>query len=168
VRLGCSDGDPCTDESCDDTSGLCVAAPNTGADCDDGNRCTAGDRCLAGLCTAGPGIAACLPLGPCWASTCDASAGCLDMPLPPGTPCGTDRECTASGICECRAGTADCDRDGTCECDGRCEATSGACVAPCVNDVDCGTGQSCCPSRGTCYPTTCLGCCMVAVGLDAG
>lgn len=31
----------------------------------------------------------------------------------------------------------------------------------CTGDRDCGSGQSCCAGTGLCYPSACLGCCMV-------
>ncbi|NOT02230.1 MAG: hypothetical protein HOP29_16600, partial [Phycisphaerales bacterium] len=43
----CDDSNPCTDESC--PAGTCVFANNT-EPCSDGNNCTTGDVCTAGVC----------------------------------------------------------------------------------------------------------------------
>lgn len=44
---GCSDGNPCTDDSCVGTN--CTHTPNGGS-CDDGDPCTAADHCSLGNC----------------------------------------------------------------------------------------------------------------------
>ncbi len=44
----CEDGDQCTDDLCETGVG-CVHVWNT-VPCDDGEGCTAGDKCLAGIC----------------------------------------------------------------------------------------------------------------------
>ena len=48
----CDDGNPCTTDLCDATSG-CSSTPNTKA-CNDGNVCTTGDTCSAGKCVGTP------------------------------------------------------------------------------------------------------------------
>lgn len=53
----CDDGNPCTDELCDDSLG-CVYADVSRA-CDDGNACSSGDTCNAGTCVGGPIAAGC-------------------------------------------------------------------------------------------------------------
>lgn len=65
----CDDGNPCTDELCDDTLG-CVYA-NVNRACDDGNACSSGDACNAGTCVGGPIASGC--------TSCQAAAV-----LPPG------------------------------------------------------------------------------------
>lgn len=47
------DGDPCTDDTCNPTTGAC-GAPSSGAPCDDGDPCTSGDTCAAGVCVGAP------------------------------------------------------------------------------------------------------------------
>lgn len=54
--IDCSDTNPCTDDACDPELG-CVHAINA-SPCDDGNVCTSGDVCAAGVCTGGTTIAA--------------------------------------------------------------------------------------------------------------
>ncbi len=48
----CDSSNPCTTATCDPIANKCVYTPNTAA-CDDGNVCTQGDKCVAGVCTAG-------------------------------------------------------------------------------------------------------------------
>ena len=50
--LDCNDGNPCTDDSCDPTSG-CLHGANA-ASCDDGDPCTSTDTCKAGVCAGVP------------------------------------------------------------------------------------------------------------------
>ena len=51
--LDCSDGNDCTDDTCDTTatsvSAACIHTNNT-ATCDDQSACTTGDTCFGGLC----------------------------------------------------------------------------------------------------------------------
>lgn len=167
-RLSCSDGDPCTEDRCESATGACRSTPSSGAPCSDGNACTAGDVCADGVCRPGTGALLCMPLVPCVSSSCDPGLGCLDVALPPGTACGPDRECDASGVCECRSGTADCDFDGTCECDGVCDPGMGACRARCTSSFGCTAAERCCLSTGVCHPSGCLGCCPLVTVVDGG
>ena len=50
TAVGCDDGNPCTNDSCD-ASG-CVYIPNS-APCDDNDECTLGDMCSGGSCAGG-------------------------------------------------------------------------------------------------------------------
>jgi hypothetical protein len=52
--LNCDDVNGCTDDSCNPALG-CVHANNTAA-CNDGNPCTVGDTCGAGVCVSGPTV----------------------------------------------------------------------------------------------------------------
>ena len=75
----CDDGNPCTDDTCDPSSG-CHHTPNT-APCDDGNPCTASETC--------DGHGACVGLA------CDVGATC-------GQLCGSPLTCTGTGgDCRC-------------------------------------------------------------------
>ena len=50
--ISCDTSNPCSTASCDAKTNTCVYTPNE-ANCDDGDPCTAGDRCSAGACVAG-------------------------------------------------------------------------------------------------------------------
>lgn len=84
---------PC--EACSVSTGASadgVCALLTGPPCDDGDACTSGDICQAGLCQAGASVK-CEP-GDCQqGGSCEPGTGvCLFTPRPDGTPC-------ASGLC---------------------------------------------------------------------
>ncbi len=53
----CDDGNPCTDELCDDTLGCVYADVNRA--CDDGNACSGPDACNSGTCVGGPVASGC-------------------------------------------------------------------------------------------------------------
>ena len=59
---GCDDANDCTDDACDVTTG-CTHVENT-ASCDDGDACTEGDMCAAGVCAPGPIATSCVDAGP--------------------------------------------------------------------------------------------------------
>ena len=53
----CDDNNPCTKDKCDRSSGVCEFKPHDFGNhyghpvtCDDGNACTSGDACHAGVC----------------------------------------------------------------------------------------------------------------------
>jgi hypothetical protein len=62
----CDDGNPCTDDACDPSTGQCTFTPNT-APCDDHSQCTTGDTCSGGACVGGPTV------------TCDACEACFPL-----------------------------------------------------------------------------------------
>ena len=117
----CDDGNECTDERFDPTTGVCVRSfPARG--CDDGNVCTENDRCDNGDCvgfakTCSDGIActvdacdaevgcvffpdntACSDDDPCTLDTCGRE-GCENGPAPDGTPCGRIVQCEVVDLC---------------------------------------------------------------------
>jgi hypothetical protein len=76
--VSCDDGDPCTSDSCDATSGCAHAPRAAGSPCDDGIACTSGDACTAQGACAGAVTASCAP------STCNASqplGAIIDIPV---------------------------------------------------------------------------------------
>ena len=60
----CSDQNDCTVDACDPTTGNCAYAPTDGSLCNDGNPCTAGEKCAQGVCGGGKPTAC-----PCAADT---------------------------------------------------------------------------------------------------
>ena len=46
----CNDANPCTDDSCDATTGLCGFENDDSNACSDGNLCTQSDACIDGIC----------------------------------------------------------------------------------------------------------------------
>ena len=74
----CDDGNPCTTNGCDPVTG-CTFTPNT-VPCDDGDRCTVGDRCAGGSCAPGALAPGC----------CGDAADC-----PEGERCSAEGRCEA-------------------------------------------------------------------------
>ena len=107
----CHDGDPCTDDVCDQVAGQCTQIPNL-ADCDDGFACTEGDRCLDGQCQGGAiNSSLCEDANLCTDDICDPVTGCQYEPNTDGCDDGlvcTSADTCASGLClgvdECGAG----------------------------------------------------------------
>lgn len=126
----CSDGKPCTLDSCDPSKG-CVNSPVSGA-CDDGNPCTASDTCNAttGACT--PGTAAkCDDGNGCTTDACDPSKGCVYSPAI--ASCDDGDACTQGDACK----------------DGKC--TGGTNKCGCQSDTDCaGQGGNLCLGKLKC------------------
>ena len=99
--IRCDDGDPCSDDYCDSTTGC--SHRNNRAPCDDGDRCTLEDRCEDGRCR---GVAAltcctddlaCDDGDGCTTDRCEG-ASCAHRPL----ACDDGDRCTRD---ECDAGT---------------------------------------------------------------
>jgi len=150
--LTCDDGNPCTDEDCDPSSG-CFSVPNAGP-CDDGIDCTDGDHCVDGGCVGGENVCECESGDDCpaWADpddlcagelVCDTGAFPYSCVVDPGTvvtcDSGLDTACTQQ-VCDPQTGQC-----------GAAPANEGG---PCDDGVPC-TG-----------PDACLG--GVCVGDDAG
>jgi len=97
----CSDGDACDGlERC--VANACLAG--TPMVCDDGNACNGVEICQSSVCAAGTPPACPTDQGPCFASICDASAGCAVQTYPDGTACttsvsGSAGTCSA-GVCQ--------------------------------------------------------------------
>lgn len=138
----CSDGDPCTADSCDAKTGKCANAAiagcggcKTSVECDDGNACTT-DVCDT-------------KTGKC-ASTNNTS------------PCDTGDLCSYGDVCDgkgtCVTGKAQaCDDGATCTTD-KCDAKTGKCTftpvadaTKCTDGKECTTGDAC--KEGACTPT---------------
>lgn len=173
----CSDGNPCTDDSCDKSKGCLHVANDAG--CSDGNACTSGDGCDGGVCL--PGKAAiCEDGNVCTDDACDKSSGCMymakDATCTDGSECSQGDAC-ASGACLGGA-TVDCGDGNACTTDS-CTATTGCVHAPgagpcedgnacngadsCVSGV-CQAGNAKCGEHGTCTSLACL--CDPGYGFD--
>ena len=150
---GCSDGNPCTNDTCVDGAG-CSNPANTAA-CDDGNACTTGDVCAGTQCVGG-GATNCDDGEACTSDACDPSAGCfhtnLDGVCTDGNPC-TGGDACAGGKCV-SAGATDCDDLNQCTTDS-CSTASG-CVHAATDGATCNDGSACTTSD-TCVGTVCKG-----------
>jgi hypothetical protein len=75
------DGNPCTDDVCDPSTGTCGVA--NVAPCDDDDACTVGDECLGGTCQAGS-PKTCLDDGnACTLDVCDPRDGSCGIRFDP-------------------------------------------------------------------------------------
>jgi hypothetical protein len=112
--IDCLDRNPCTDGVCDLASGRCTQTFNTAA-CDDGNACTTGERCSAGVCGGGMPVL-CRSMS-CTTASCDPTRGCVQTPRPDGTGCeldGNSRTCDVCASGACVASSTSCGRDCVC------------------------------------------------------
>ncbi len=147
--LPCTDGNPCTTDACDPSTG-CRSTANTDA-CNDDNPCTVGDVCAGGVCQPGLG-SLCDDHVSCTLDSCTRTTGaCTNVP--------TDSLCTGAG--------AHCDPQAGCQVTGGCDATS--CMpTPGTCEMAVCSGTTCTrPSRCTASQTCCGGAC-VPIGCDDG
>jgi len=177
----CDDGVPCTADACHPASGVCRHTPQPdGALCDaDGDACTQGDMCVAGVCKVGhpvdcesaPGAA---PHGQCQVRVCTSLSStehaCAIRPAPPGSPCDDNNPCTTNDYCSLAGTCAGGGLSGACchsneECDdgnpctaGTCDPANGQCKqrplpddTPCDGDANGCTGDDRCRA-GACVP----------------
>jgi hypothetical protein len=149
----CSDGNPCTDDSCNVGTGQCEFAANTVA-CSDGELCTLGDFCSGKKCNSGK-LNECEDGDICTADSCVAGTGCKHEVV---TTCEDGNLCTVDDLCvfgSCLAGGAkNCDDANACTSD-YCIAPGGGCGhdalvdgAPCDDGVLCTLPDTC--QAGSC------------------
>lgn len=135
----CSDGNLCTDDSCDSVQG-CQHAFNTVA-CDDGEPCTVGESCSGGVCQGGA-AADCSDNNPCTDDSCQSGVGCLHAnntaACDDGKACSTGDRCQG-GMCA-GTGVLDCDDGNVCS-DDACDDALG-CVHT-DNSAACDDGNPC-------------------------
>jgi hypothetical protein len=111
-------GSPCKVAACDTLNKRCIVGPKKNyTPCSDGDRCTVGDLCLSGECSAGTPLL-CGDGDPCTDNLCDSDIGCIfvDNTL----PCTDGNTCTDGDLCA----------------DGQCTGTPDASCA-CAADADC-------------------------------
>ena len=148
----CDDGNPCTDDACDELVG-CVGLPNADP-CDDGNACTQGDTCQFGECIQGLIPLLCDDKNPCTADLCSPS-GCVYSNL--AGPCADATACTVGDLCQdgtCKPGILrNCDDGNNCTIDS-CDQYLG-CIPEFVNSACCIGGVSICDDKDPCTTDSC-------------
>ena len=110
----CDDDNPCTEDLCDGENG-CLHTPLTQGECLDGDACTIGDHCEAGICLGSP--INCDDENPCTDDTCDGLGGC-DF-ADNEAVCDDANPCTVADRCdggECAGTTVSCE----CQMDDDC------------------------------------------------
>ena len=131
----CDDGNPCTDDSCDNIAG-CVNTANT-IGCDDDNACTENDVCSDKAC--GGTTKVCDDNNDCTDDGCNPTTGCAYINNT--APCNDNNACTVTDACS----------------GGSCVGTG----APNCNDGEVCTVDDCAPATGCThvnndsYTTTC-------------
>ena len=174
-RPRCVDGDPCTEDRCDPSTGACRHPPANGAACEDGDLCTAGDACANGACVPGAAMD-CDDGNPCTSDTCVPATGCAWTPLGVAIGCDDGDPCTVLDACSAQAqcvGTAmDCDDGNPCTEDD-CDPATGGCrhrdldATPCQDANPCTAGDAC--RAGSCVPGAWTpGCCVGDGDCDDG
>ena len=110
----CDDDNPCTDDACLGAEG-CSYTPLTEGECLDGDACTIGDHCEAGVCLGAP--IDCDDEDPCTDDICDGLGGCDFLSnhasCDDGDPCTVSDGCEES-ICSGYAVACDCTGDADC------------------------------------------------------
>jgi len=145
ISLACNDGNPCTDDVCDQQFG-CLHQPNA-LPCDDGNACTTGDKCKAGACL-GPAAPDCDDGNVCTTDGCSPGQGCLHTLN--SAPCDDGNSCTLKDVCQLGVCTgsqpAPCNDGNPCTddaCDPKVGCVFKANQAACDDGSACTTGDAC-------------------------
>jgi hypothetical protein len=153
----CDDGNPCTDDTCEEPLGC--QTKNNEATCDDHDMCTSDDRCSHGYCT-GAAASCGAQDDVCNKGSCDPQTGqCKKVPIPDGSACDDTDSCTARDRCaagSCSVHESACGPHASacstgapnrCTCEsgfvdngqGRCAPMNDECTSqnPCSKDADC-------------------------------
>jgi hypothetical protein len=155
----CADDNSCTDDSCDAETGECVFTPNE-ATCDDGNFCTDGDVCSAGVCTGGEANG-CDDDNDCTLDQCDDETdSCSYENVTDGQSCDDGLFCTLDDVCTagaCAGPTENaCDDDNPCTKDSCSESMDECRTSPDNNNQPCDDGLFC-TENDTCFQGECTG-----------
>jgi hypothetical protein len=145
-----------------------------GKTCEDGDRCTTGEKCAGASCEGGARKACATPPGVCFlgSGTCDSQSGdCIYGPKPSGAQCDTTATCLSGRSCD---GAGTCDGGAAIKCNtppgpcfdpvGTCRVSDGQCVyTPKVAGTDCDDGNACtsgtkCDAAGKCAGGTTKAC----------
>ena len=150
-------GTSCWANECDPGSGLCVAAlAGNGTLCDDGDACTAVDRCTDGTC-AGPAVD-CDDGQVCTTESCVEGTGCVSSPAE--GPCDDGNACTDGDTCVAGACTPG---NNTCACGDDSDCAPAEDSNPCNGTLIC-VANGCvvdpasvvvCPALGACEVSSC-------------
>jgi uncharacterized protein (TIGR03382 family) len=152
--LDCDDGNPCTEDTCDVTSGCSSQNVSEGTPCPNDNLCDGAEVCIMGNCQTGATLD-CDDQNICTTDQCDPVAGCQHPPAPSQTACEDGNLCTGGDFCQaglCTQGSpVDCGDGNLCTQDS-CDALSGCQYEALPDGTNCGGGMcaeaSC--SQGEC------------------
>ena len=145
----------CLQAACAPETGECSFVPHhEGFLCDNGDACTAGEKCVEGVCTGGAPVN-CNDGNPCTDDGCDSLSGCVHTNN--NSPCNDENVCTTQDLCLeglCTGGPAlECDDGNVCT-DEQCDSAVG-CVQT-ANEDPCEDGSACTENdlcvQGKCMP----------------
>ena len=135
----CSDGNFCTQDSCDSVKG-CIFVMSTAA-CDDGSACTFGDACSGGVCLPGAQTN-CDDDNVCTSDSCAVKTGCIHannaVQCDDGDECSKGDKCQDGGCVGVKAVVCN---DGNPCTDDTCDL-KGGCIAV-ANTKGCSDGNAC-------------------------
>ncbi|CAA9551503.1 MAG: conserved hypothetical protein with Kelch motif [uncultured Thermomicrobiales bacterium] len=165
----CAAADQCHQAGvCQPGSGTCTYADRPeGTVCDDGNPCTVGETCQAGVCRGGAPVSCPAPTICQVSVTCDPGLGtCVALNRPNGTICGAETACShdicVAGVCrvnEPKPAGAACNDANACTqadaCDGAGSCLGGAPVT-CPPPDACHAAGTCDTGTGQCGPNAIL------------
>ncbi|MEC9466873.1 MAG: PKD domain-containing protein [Myxococcota bacterium] len=143
-------GSACTDGgACDEDADQCVGGtPLTGTPCDDGQFCTVGDTCDAGICLGAARDCDAEVGDSCNSGTCQEDVDmCLRVAVGDGSVCDDGSYCTVADSCTagvCGGNARDCSAVGDQCNDGLCNEASDSCEpTPVMDGVACSDGMFC-------------------------
>jgi YD repeat-containing protein len=154
------DGNPCTVDSCDPTSGVHHVLVADGTSCSDGNACTTGDSCQAGVCSGSPVV--CTAQDQCHdPGSCNPATGACSNPTKSnGTSCSDGNTCTTGDTCQggiCSGNPVVCTAQDQCHDAGSCDPAIGACSNPNkANGTSCNDDNAC-TQTDSCQAGACVG-----------
>lgn len=162
----CSDGNPCTTDSCEAATGCAHAARPDGSPCSDGDVCNGFETCQGAVCTPGNAVV-CNDSNPCTTDSCDPVSGCVTSNTSEGTPCPDGDACNGTELCD-GAGVCDpgippsCDDQKVCTVD-QCDPSTGcahgsAPLGTACSDNNACNGAEACDDSGNCLAGTALDC----------
>ncbi len=153
----CDDGNPCTQDTCDVSTGKCAPKILDGAPCSDGNACTTPDNCSGDVCKGGP--VNCDDKNPCTDDVCDPGNGCANTANTTG--CSDGNACTLTDTCDGKGSCVGAPIDASVTCNDNNPCTQDVCdqgsgcinpaqAATCEDGNPCTNGDQC--TAGKCKP----------------
>lgn len=163
----CNDGNPCTSDACNASTGCQFTNQPDGLSCSDGNVCTGEEVCAGGTCTNAPDLD-CNDGNTCTTDGCAPPNGCRNMPVSgcctTNADCADASQCTQNERCvsgQCISDPVGCDDGNPCTNDS-CSPAGGCANIAVVNGISCSDGNICngqetCQGGG-CSPGSTLDC----------
>ena len=139
----CNDGNTCTTDICNATTGACEHINNS-LTCTDNNVCTLYDVCNNGICQPGTTPLVCNDNNPCTDDTCDPILGCKFTAKAGGSGCNDNNVCTINDVCvngNCTGTQISCPDDGNACTTASCNPLTGCFQVN--NTATCDDGNPC-------------------------